>query len=461
MTQAVSGGIGELRAAMDGPVIAPDDSDFDERRRVFNAEIDRRPPVIARCASAADVVAAISFARRHRLEISVRGGAHNTAGTAVCDDGLIVAQDADRVFELSMVHSVAALVPALRGDWELASAHVQMATAAAQAAGTVEAITAAAIARAFLAMARDDLEGVADAAAAVRATGKAELVSFLARYDWRFLEIGALIGLARLGQAETALAELEADLSPVGPPSALVAAARLRGDLATAAGHQAAAAAAFETAWRRAQGGGAEHPAGGQIAQDGVQVGADPLRLHAEGVGEFRYRPGLAGAQRRLHDGRGGGVEGGHGAVEVDDARGAVLDHDQQNLGCQPVRRARPGRALGGGQHGADHRSPPLSWEAADGEGRMPDTGPPGAGPAVSAGWQARCGTRVIVWPARGSHAARVAAAGRWAAVAVAARSCSSACPAAAAEGVRPTAGPPSNWWTRRPALCCRSAMAV
>ena len=74
MTQAVSGGIGELRAAMDGPVIAPGDSDFDERRRVFNAEIDRRPSVIARCASTADVVAAIGFAREHRLEISVRGG---------------------------------------------------------------------------------------------------------------------------------------------------------------------------------------------------------------------------------------------------------------------------------------------------------------------------------------------------------------------------------------------------
>ena len=90
MTQAVSGGIEGLRAAMDGPVIAPGDSDFDERRRVFNADIDRRPSVIARCASTADVVAAIGFARKHRLEISVRGGAHNTAGTAVCDGGLMV-----------------------------------------------------------------------------------------------------------------------------------------------------------------------------------------------------------------------------------------------------------------------------------------------------------------------------------------------------------------------------------
>ncbi len=83
-------GIGELRAVMEGPVITPGDPGFDEHRRVWNAEIDRRPAVIARCASAADVSAAIGFAGEHRLEMSVRGGAHNTAGTAVCDDGLMV-----------------------------------------------------------------------------------------------------------------------------------------------------------------------------------------------------------------------------------------------------------------------------------------------------------------------------------------------------------------------------------
>ena len=177
------------------------------------------------------------------------------------DDALVhaelavsLAQDADRVWDLSLVHSVAAVVRALRGDWEVASAHVRMATEAAQAIGTAAAITAAAIARAFLAMARGDLEGVADAAAAVRAAGRVQFVSLLGRYDWRSLEIDALIGLSRLDQAETALVELEAVLSPAGPPSAVVAAARLRGDLAAAAGHQGAAAEAFETAWRRARG---------------------------------------------------------------------------------------------------------------------------------------------------------------------------------------------------------------
>ena len=74
---------------------------------------------------------------------------------------------------------VAAVVPALRGDWEVASAHVRMATEAAQAVGDPGAIGAAATARAFLAMARGDLEGVTDAAAAVRATGRAQFLSLL------------------------------------------------------------------------------------------------------------------------------------------------------------------------------------------------------------------------------------------------------------------------------------------
>jgi hypothetical protein len=83
---------------MEGPVIVPGDLGFDDRRRVWNAGIDRRPAVIARCASAADVAAALGYAREHRLEVSVRGGAHNPAGTAVCDGGLMI--------DLSQLNSV-------------------------------------------------------------------------------------------------------------------------------------------------------------------------------------------------------------------------------------------------------------------------------------------------------------------------------------------------------------------
>jgi FAD/FMN-containing dehydrogenase len=90
MTQTIGGGIEQFRAVMAGPVTTPGDAGFDEARRVWNAEVDRHPRVIARCASAGDVVAAVVFAHAARLEISVRGGAHNAAGTAVCDGGLVI-----------------------------------------------------------------------------------------------------------------------------------------------------------------------------------------------------------------------------------------------------------------------------------------------------------------------------------------------------------------------------------
>jgi FAD/FMN-containing dehydrogenase len=90
MTQTVSGGVETLRAAMAGPVVVPGDFDYDERRLVWNADIDRRPAVIARCTSARDVAAAISFAREQGVEITVRGGAHSVPGASVCDDGLMI-----------------------------------------------------------------------------------------------------------------------------------------------------------------------------------------------------------------------------------------------------------------------------------------------------------------------------------------------------------------------------------
>src|SRR3984957_13873482 len=90
MTQMVSGRIGKLRATMTGPVIRPGDPEYDDRRRGWNADIDRYPAVIARCASAADVATAIGFAREHQLEIAVRGGAHDSAGAAICDGGMMV-----------------------------------------------------------------------------------------------------------------------------------------------------------------------------------------------------------------------------------------------------------------------------------------------------------------------------------------------------------------------------------
>jgi FAD/FMN-containing dehydrogenase len=90
MTQTVGDEVGVLRAAMAGSVLMPGDNDYDEARRVWNAAIDRRPGVIARCSSAADVSAAVTFAVERELEVAVRGGAHGTSGKAVVDDGMMI-----------------------------------------------------------------------------------------------------------------------------------------------------------------------------------------------------------------------------------------------------------------------------------------------------------------------------------------------------------------------------------
>jgi len=82
--------IAELRACFRGALLRPGEEGYDEARRIWNGAIDRRPALIARCAGADDVVAAVRFARERDLLVSVRGGGHSIAGHSVCDGGLMI-----------------------------------------------------------------------------------------------------------------------------------------------------------------------------------------------------------------------------------------------------------------------------------------------------------------------------------------------------------------------------------
>jgi FAD/FMN-containing dehydrogenase len=79
-----------LAASVTGRVLQAEDEGYEEARRVHNGLIDRRPAVIVRCRTAADVAAAVRFARRGGLDISIRGGGHNVAGLAVADDAVMI-----------------------------------------------------------------------------------------------------------------------------------------------------------------------------------------------------------------------------------------------------------------------------------------------------------------------------------------------------------------------------------
>ena len=80
----------ELAGRVSGPVLSPQQAGYDAARAIHNGLVDKRPALIVRCRTTADVVAALEFARRAGLEVSVRGGGHNVAGRAVTDGGLMI-----------------------------------------------------------------------------------------------------------------------------------------------------------------------------------------------------------------------------------------------------------------------------------------------------------------------------------------------------------------------------------
>ena len=90
MTQTMGGGDQELRAAMTGVVVTPENSDYDQARAVWNADADGVRQSSLGAAGTADVVAAVGYAQAEGLEIAVRGGAHSASGQSGVDGGLVV-----------------------------------------------------------------------------------------------------------------------------------------------------------------------------------------------------------------------------------------------------------------------------------------------------------------------------------------------------------------------------------
>ena len=80
MTAPNAANVEELRKGFKGKVITPGDNEYEESRKIWNAMIDKRPAIIARCAGTQDVVKAVNFARDNGILLAVRGGGHNIAG---------------------------------------------------------------------------------------------------------------------------------------------------------------------------------------------------------------------------------------------------------------------------------------------------------------------------------------------------------------------------------------------
>jgi FAD/FMN-containing dehydrogenase len=90
MTQLQATKIEELKGSFRGEILLPSDDAYESARKIWNATIDKHPALIVRCSTTPDVVRAVNFARDNGLVLAVRGGGHNIAGSAMCDDGIVI-----------------------------------------------------------------------------------------------------------------------------------------------------------------------------------------------------------------------------------------------------------------------------------------------------------------------------------------------------------------------------------
>ena len=111
--------VADLRQTLRGNVCLPQEAGYDEARTIWNAMVNRRPGAVVRCRGAADIVAAVRFAREHGVLLAVRGGGHNIAGNAVCEGGLLIDLSLMRAVRVDLASRTARVEPgATLGDFD-------------------------------------------------------------------------------------------------------------------------------------------------------------------------------------------------------------------------------------------------------------------------------------------------------------------------------------------------------
>ncbi len=116
ITEAI---IRDFQAGLRGQLLTPADKEYDAARKVFNAMIDKRPKLIARCAGAGDVMRCVQFAREHELPLSARGGGHSVAGSGVSEGGLTIDLSQMKGIRVDPVRRTALAQPGLTlGDFD-------------------------------------------------------------------------------------------------------------------------------------------------------------------------------------------------------------------------------------------------------------------------------------------------------------------------------------------------------
>ncbi|MGZ6670322.1 MAG: FAD-binding oxidoreductase [Solirubrobacteraceae bacterium] len=118
-----------LDGSFAGELIGPDHPGYERARRVWNGTVDRRPALIARCTGAEDVGSALGFARDRGLALAVRGGGHNVAGNAVCDDGVVLDLSTMKAIDIDPERRIARVEPGvLLGELDAATQAFGLAT---------------------------------------------------------------------------------------------------------------------------------------------------------------------------------------------------------------------------------------------------------------------------------------------------------------------------------------------